>query len=175
MSFTMFSSHGFADGFYKWTDAHGNIQYGDEPPANARAKKMKMPAITVLKNYGEQWTQPKEVNRAIAAPIIAATASSAAEAQATQYTTLNFIAPKPNQVINAENGDVSAILSIKPPLKKGHSFRFMVDGKKTSEGRSRITNFLNLKKGSHSLVVNIVDGRGQVLQKSQELRFRVFR
>jgi len=165
-----------AEGFYKWVDARGVTQYGDEPPASARAKKMKMPAITVLKDYGKQWETPEITSpRAIPQQPLIRKAAPTAAPRPIQYTTLAFIAPKAGQTINAENGDVSAMLSIKPPLKKEHTLHFIVDGKKVAQGRSRIANFSNLSNGTHSVKIFIVDGGGNILQASKDLSFKVNR
>ncbi len=57
LAITLLSAHSVvqAEGFYKWKDARGNIQYGDQPPPNSKAEKVAMPAITVIDNYADQW------------------------------------------------------------------------------------------------------------------------
>jgi len=157
-----------AEGFYKWKDARGNIQYGDRPPANVKAQPMKMPKLTVIENYGEQWkpvTFPNEPDSSQQQDTPKATAG---------YTTLTFVAPKANQAIRANDGDVSAIISLKPPLKAGHVITFSIDGKEVAKGSSRTNNFSNLPRGDHSVSVKIMDSKGKVL-KSQSVNFTVLR
>ena len=165
-----------AEGFYKWKDARGQIQYGDEPPANIHAKKVKLPAITVLEDYGNQWEYieetptkktPPPVKKAISTPILAPKPKN--------YSTLTFIAPKPGQLIQAENGDVSAMLSIKPPLKKSHQLLFILDGKKAVKSNSRIANFPGLSNGAHTISVNIINNQGDTVQRGNTLNFKVMR
>ena len=44
-----------AEGIYKWKDKSGKTQYGDKPPQGTKAEPLKMPALTVIENYGQQW------------------------------------------------------------------------------------------------------------------------
>ena len=158
-----------AEGFYKWKDARGNIQYGDRPPTTAKAEKMDMPKLTVIENYGEQWKPvsfPKQTD-----PYKQPEASQNA---GTAYTALKFIAPKNNQSIRANDGDVSAIIILKPGLKVGHVITFSLDGKEVSKGSSRTNNFSNLSRGDHSVSVKVKDKKGKVL-KSQSVSFTVLR
>ncbi len=154
-----------AEGFYKWKDARGNIQYGDRPPANVKAQPMNMPKLTVIENYGEQWKPlsfPKEPD------------PYQQDAVAASYTSLKFIAPKANQPIRANDGDVSAMISLKPPLKGGHVIAFSLDGKEVAKGSSRTNNFSNLPRGDHSVSVKVMDKNGKVL-KSESVSFTVIR
>jgi len=90
------------------------------------------------------------------------------------YSKLTFLAPKQDQGIRANNGDVSAMVSIKPPLKKGHQFVFSLDGKTISKGKSRTQNFSNLDRGSHTIGVKVVDNNGKTV-KSSSVGFNVLR
>ena len=173
--FILLSSETSADGFYKWVDARGNTQYSDEPPAKGHAKKLSLPPITILENYGKQWqvTPIPPAKRPRANPIKQQTIKK--QPQGFQYKALNFIAPKFGQSIKANDGDISAMLNIKPPLRKGHSFIYVLDGKDVSRGVSRIANFQNLQKGSHSLMVKVINSKGKPLQKSREINFTVNR
>lgn len=157
-----------ADGLYKWTDARGNTQYGDRPPSNANAKAIELPKITIIDNYADQWKpikfdEPQTGTTVQATPKVSKT-----------YTKLAFLAPKQGQGIRANDGDVSAMISIKPPLKKGHQLVFSVDGKAMGKGKSRTQNFSNLDRGSHTIGVKVIDKRGKTL-KSSSVGFNVLR
>lgn len=160
----------YADGFYKWKDARGNTQYGDRPPANANAQPMDLPKITIINNYADQWkpmdfVEPSTIDE----PIKGETQSAS-----NTYTKLVFLAPKLDQSIRANDGDVSAMVSIKPPLKKGHQLAFSIDGKSMGKSSSRTKNFSNLSRGSHTITVKVVDLKGKVL-KSSSVGFNVLR
>lgn len=179
LSFIVLSSQAiYAEGVFKWKDARGNTQYGDEPPANVKLdNKFKMPEIMIIDGFKEQWKpmeggEPKAVT--VAKPIVQQ--PIAQKAQAVVYTKLEFIAPKENQVIKSGfSGEVSAMLSIKPPLKKGHQIAFELDGKEVARSKSRINNFSNLRGGSHSVTAKIVDRGGRVVMTSRPVAFNVVR
>ncbi len=167
----------YADGVFKWKDARGNTQYGDEPPANARLDKFKMPEIMIIDGFKEQWKplkddKPKAISRA--KPVVPATVVT--QAKPVIYTKLAFIAPKENQIIKSGfGGEVSAMLSIKPPLKKGHQIAFILDGKEVVRSKSRINNFSNLSSGSHAVTAKIVDRSGGIVMVSRPVAFNVVR
>lgn len=158
-----------ADTLYKWKDARGNTQYGDSPPANVQAQAVDLPKITIIDNYAEQWkplefdqAQPEKQAKTI--PLV----------KNNTYTKLAFLAPKQNQAIRANDGDVSAMVSIKPPLKKGHKLVFSIDGKAMKKGVSRTQNFSNLSRGSHNIGVSVVDQKGKSI-KNSSVTFNVLR
>lgn len=162
-----------ADGFYKWIDASGNTQYGDQPPPGVNAKPIKMPAITVIENYAEQW-KPLELDNDSTTDSKSQQNTSNNEANSASYDVFEFIAPKSNQAIRANDGDVSAMISVKPPLKKGHTIAFYLDGKEVSKGKSRTSNFKNLPRGEHTVSAKITDKSGRVV-KSSSASFTVLR
>ena len=169
LAFILSQSAVHADGFYKWKDARGNTQYGDRPPANVNAQPMELPKITIIDNYADQWKpmkfdeQQSEVQT-----------ETKSQAKNDNYIRLAFLAPKQNQAIRANDGDVSAMVSIKPPLKKGHQLVFSIDGKAMQKGTSRTQNFSNLDRGSHTIAVNVIDEKGKTL-KSSSVVFNVLR
>jgi len=160
----------YADGLYKWTDAKGNTQYGDKPPANSNAKPLDLPKITIIDNYADQW-KPLEFKE----PTDNKPAQRKQQSQSgNTYTKLAFLAPKADQAIRANDGDVTAIITIKPPLKKDHNIIFSIDGKPTKTTKSRTENFSNLDRGSHTIGVKIVDAKGKTV-KSSSVGFNVLR
>lgn len=159
-----------AEGLYKWKDARGNTQYGDRPPANSNAKPIELPKITVIENYAEQW-KPMKFNDSLPAQN---SVNTQPQAKTSRYSKLQFLAPKANQAIRANDGDVSAMVSIKPPLKKGHQLVFSIDGKAMAKSKSRTKNFSDLKRGKHTIGVKVVDAKGKVL-KSSSVGFNVLR
>ncbi len=159
-----------AEGLYKWVDSKGNTQYGDKPPANVNAKIIDLPKITIIDNYAEQW---KPIKFEDADPIKQSKPQQT-QSNPSAYSKLTFLAPKPNQSIRANDGDVSAMISIKPPLKKGHKIVFSIDGKSAEKGTSRTKNFSNLNRGNHTIGVKVIDAKGKTL-KSSSVGFNVLR
>ena len=165
-----------AEGILKWTDAQGVVHYGDEAPRNQRAKAIDMPQITVVEDYGKQWL-PLESEKPKAAKFRSISVKKVAVKSSFQasYTTLDFIAPKSGQTIKAKDGDITAMLKVKPPLKKAHKLIITIDGKAQKKTRSRIANFSNLPAGKHTLSAQIVDNSGALKMRTDELTFNVKR
>ena len=166
-----------AEGVFKWKDSRGNIQYGDEPPANTKLDKFKMPEIMVVDGYKEQW---KPLGNNSSSKVITnqttTKASSPSLEKPASYDKLAFLAPKNDQIIKGGfNGEVSAMISIKPPLKKGHQIVYELDGKAISKSKSRINNFSNLGGGAHTVVAKIINQSGNELMKSSPVTFHVVR
>ncbi|HIP93894.1 MAG TPA: DUF4124 domain-containing protein [Leucothrix sp.] len=173
LSMSSFSTSLFADGFYKWRDARGNIQYGDKPPKNARLEKLDIPLLTVIQEYGSQWkSQEVDLDNSMIKTLSHQPISDKVSANYEKFT---FIAPKINQVIHAKEGDISAMLSLSPPLKSGHSIIFVMDGKNKKRGTSRISNFTALSAGNHSVKASIINAQGKVIQNTRAIPFRLIR
>ena len=172
LSLLLLQSTAYGEGLYKWKDARGNIQYGDSPPANSNAQSMELPKITIIDNYADQW-KPMNFKNQPAEPE-PEPSEEPAKVIKSQYTKLAFLAPKPNQAIRANDGDVTAMISIKPPLKKGHQLVFSIDGKSMTKTKARTKNFSDLKRGKHTIAVSVVDKKGRTL-KNQSVSFNVLR
>lgn len=173
----LFAQLSYADGFYKWKDPRGKTQYGDKPPANVKAENMRMPEITVIEGFSKQW-QPLDMNTSSNRPVapVVEYQPEKQKQSSGSYTKLAFVAPKDNQVMSGGfKGEVSAMLSIKPPLKKGHLVVVSLDGKEVSRSKSRISNFTNLGGGSHAVSAKIVDKSGRVVMSSSAVTFKVVR
>jgi len=177
ISFSFLSMHLVsAEGFYKWKDARGNIQYGDSPPANTRAKKMKMPKITVIENYQDQWKPLNDSDLRVNKVQTTRSTTKTKQVKNRIYSKLIFIAPKNNQVMKGGfGGEVTSMLSIKPPLKNGHEIIYLLDGEESSRSTSRISNFSNLQRGLHTAGAKIIDQNGDTLIVAPPVPFEIKR
>lgn len=167
-----------AENVFKWTDSRGVVHYGEEAPKNQRSQSLEMPQITVIEDYGKQWlplesNKPKKSRKATSSNVPVQKVAAAGHTQS--YESLKFLAPRAGQVIEAKDGDISAMMSLKPPLKKGHKLVFSIDGKAKPKVSSRISNFKNLSAGKHTVSVLIVDANGKVQMNSDSLSFQVKR
>lgn len=167
-----------AEKILKWTDARGVVHYGDEAPRNQRAKALDMPNITVVKDYGKQWLPLEPIKKAVKPKFRSVSTKKVGASSANfqpSYSKLDFIAPKSGQLIKAKDGDVTAMLKVKPPLKNGHNLVITIDGKSQKKTRSRIANFNNLSAGKHTLSAKIIDNNGALKMRTNELTFIINR
>lgn len=168
ISMQLFLLPASADTVFKWKDRYGKTQYGDKPPQGVKAEAVKMPAITVIENYGQQW---KSNTGAIAEQDDQADADRSRPT----YDVLSIIAPKADQAIRANDGDVTLMLDIKPKLQKGHSIVVFLDGKQVSNGPSRAVNLTNLDRGTHQVQAEVRDAHNSSLISSSGVSFTVLR
>lgn len=168
-----FSMSVSAEGLYKWKDARGHIQYGDNPPKNVRLESLDIPELTVIQNYADQWKVDN--SKAVKPTPNVNTPPQIVEKTSVKYEKFTFIAPKQNQVIHTKAGDVSAMISLRPALKSGHSIVFKLDGKAQEKGTTRMANFSALSVGPHAITASIIDAQGKVVQETSALEFRVIR
>lgn len=150
-----------AGGIYSWTDESGNLVFGDSPPDSVVARLVDPPKLTVLENFSTRYnTSAGVVNTR-------GTSNNAPKPETTDYyKSLNLIAPKPEQVIRANDGDVSVALAFSPKLRAGDNIVIKLDGVEKYRGTQRVANLSNLSRGTHQLDVSIVDRTNTVLMSS---------
>jgi len=170
--FASLTSFAYADGVYKWKDRFGKTQYGDKPPQGTKAEAFKPPPITVIDNYGKQWT-PTSASRQASQNTSTSARSSSNSSGA--YSSLKIIAPKADQAIRANDGDVSLMIGIEPKLQKGHSVAVFLDGKQVSNSPSRAVNLPNLDRGAHQVYAEIRDAHNNNIISSPAISFTVLR
>ena len=157
---------------FSWTDTAGNIVFGDTPPEGVTAKEISPPKLTVLEGFASRYddgveTKPKsqpKTSREVEQRV-----------EVSVYESLKVIAPKQDQAIRANDGDVSVALSFSPKLRTGHQITFTLDGKVVKKGTSKVANMTNLDRGSHVLLVSIVDQQSNQLISSELTKFVVLR
>ncbi|RVU83289.1 DUF4124 domain-containing protein [Leucothrix sargassi] len=156
---------------YSWTDASGNLIFGDTPPQGVTAKEITPPKLTVLEGFATRYSSGGE----------SSSAKPSTRAESTNltvtavYEQLRVIAPKQGQAIRANDGDVSAAVSFSPKLLANHQLMFVLDGQEVSRGGSKVANMANLDRGEHNLVVSIVDADSNVIISSENVQFSVLR
>lgn len=159
-----------AGGIYSWTDESGNLVFGDSPPESVVAKPINPPKLTVLENFSTRY----KTNAGVVNTRGTSTTAPAKSTSTDYYKSLKLIAPKPEQVIRANDGDVSVALTLSPKLRAGDNVVIKLDGVEKYRGTQRVANLSNLSRGSHQLEVSIVDRKNTVL-KSSGASFSVLR
>lgn len=154
-----------AETVFSWKDAKGGIHYGDSPPESVKAKAVDLPELTIVKDYGKLYK-----------PVLTAKERGLInKKQHTHYSKFAIIAPKNKQVIRANNGDVSVMLSLQPKLFPQHKLSVFLDGKQMVEGDLRMVNLTNLDRGEHKVYAIIKGEKNKKINKSKEIVFTVIR
>ena len=167
-------------GIFSWTDTSGNVVYGDSPPDTVVATTVAPPKLTILENFGTRYEDPnKSSNRATFRGADKKENNKkwhGNRVEASQlYKSVSIIAPKADQSIRANDGDVSVMLSMSPKLRKGDRVVIYLNGAEHSTVESRVANLSNLDRGEYQLSVEIRNASGQALNKSEEIGFNVIK
>lgn len=136
---------------YKSVDAKGNVVYSDAPSKNA--KEISLPPISIVPSLS-----PVDVARANTAP------DNVTQPRVTQYQ-LSFVSPLPDQVVRKPDS-VNVNVNSVPPLSNGDVMSILLDGVVIANGNSATVSTENLDRGTHSLVVRVMNANGQVVSQS---------
>lgn len=95
---------------------------------------------------------------------------------ASPYTSLTINSPGRNETIRANSGDIDVKLTLVPGLQyyQGHQFEYLLDGKSVLKA-DRAQTLKNISRGTHSLVVQVIDKNNKVLIHSGSVSFHVMR
>jgi len=165
-------------GIFSWTDASGNVVYGDSPPDTVVSKPVAPPKLTVLEGFANRYEDQNTSGRSSASMSsqrVTRSVRSVKRKEVNPYTTLKIIAPKAGQGIRANDGDASVALSMTPKLRGGDKVIIHLNGQQHSIVRSSVANLSNLDRGEHKLSVEIQNAAGESLVKSTVINFNILK
>lgn len=151
---------------YQYTDEQGNVQFTDKPIPGAGKVKLKQ-----LQTYQPATTPPPTVNTKPDTQAPKPTAT-------TNYQSIKIIQPSDGETFRDDQGIVPVALALNPPLDitNGHKIQVQLDGKPMGEPQAA-TGFtlFNINRGTHTVVVDIIDGQGRVVGSSNQVAFYMHR
>lgn len=148
------------DEVYKWVDENGVIHYTDKPPRKD-AEPAKLPPLQTYKGG----TAP-DLRRFDKGPRDGTPPAGAAQVQ--------IVTPARDETFRSAERVVPIAVMVTPSLRQGHKLIYMVDGKPVSMPTTD-TSFAvtGVNRGSHSVVVTLVDDAGEELGRSQPVTFHM--
>jgi hypothetical protein len=138
---------------YKVTRPDGTVEFTDQPTAGAQE-------ITLPK--AQSYEPP---------PVPAVTEPPPPVPQGPPYSTLAITAPTADQTFQNGEGIVSVSVRLEPALRPGHRLVILLDGKEAGVGSN--VSLSGVERGSHTLVAEVRDGRGNVIQSSAPVTFHM--
>jgi hypothetical protein len=145
---------------YRHVDDEGNTVYSDQPSENS--EQLSLPD---LPTYSAQDASPSfiepEIEKTVEKPI--------------QYQ-ITVMTPQPNQAFYDDTGVVEVSVELSPELDiaKDHGIIYTLDGHTSSERLTQTHySFAGIERGSHIVLVSIVDTNGSVLKKSKSILFHL--
>lgn len=147
---------------YKTTDADGNVVFSDTPQGDAAAEQVDLqPTNTVAPPAPAPRPAPRE------------TEPQPAESVAPQAV---ITEPANETTIPMGGGNFTVSATVEPGLLGGQGLQLVIDGHPEGDVQPNATwNLMNVFRGAHDLVVQVVDSDGKVLSSSQPVRVYVLR
>lgn len=155
------SGAAFAGTMYKWVDQNGTIHYSSQP----------MPGATEVHIDSAPPVSDSVTN---AARTVAAVPADGQTAEPFKYTSCALTKPANDETL-ANAYSVSAAWRLEPPLRPGDRVTLAMDGALVPGVSPTATSYTiaQIDRGSHSLMVSIVDANGRGLCQSPGVTFHV--
>lgn len=147
---------------YTYIDAEGKRVFTDRPGGRAAE-----PAKTkALNSMAAQPVTPVEKPGRV----------KVLKAPTPGYERLDIIQPAPDTTIRDNAGALSISVSSEPSLHPGHQYRALLDGVPVgSPGNSATLSIPHVDRGTHQLVVEIIDAYGESVERSEPSVFHMMR
>lgn len=149
---------------YRYTDDQGRTVFTDQPPERPGVERVAPSAINIVPPTAPRQQTP------------AGEIAEQGEAVSTRYARLAISNLPDGGALRANSGSFEVQVDIEPALAPEHSLRLLLDGQPhgpTTHG-TRLP-VLHADRGTHSLVVQVLDGAGQPIQQSDAITVTVQR
>lgn len=145
---------------YSYIDAEGNRVFTDRPGGRAAEQVETRPANSM---DAQPPPPPKQAVRVL-------------EAATPGYALLDIVQPAPDATIRNNAGELTVSVTSDPALHPGHQYRLLLDGAPFgAPGESPVLVLQNVDRGSHQLLVEVIDSQGMTLQASTPRAFHMMR
>lgn len=145
----------------------GVVEFSDQPTRGSEELK-----VEELPTY--KFSTPARSGSNIPPP---ARPTPAKPAQAASpYTSLAITRPSHDETIRSNNGDIDVKFSLQPTLQyyQGHKIEYLLDGRSVLKSE-RPQILKNVSRGTHSLVIQVIDKNNNILINSNSVSFHIKR
>ena len=153
---------------FKWKDAEGNIIYSDQPPPGENKSDSKVQE-EALPQIIEVPAENSAIRNTSSSP------SSKIEPPASRN--LLIIAPKHDEAIRENSGNVSISLQVEPLnfAENGSIVAVYMDGIEVARGADTTILLLNVDRGTHTLKAELINSAGNVVLATRPTIFHLQR
>lgn len=154
-----------ASEIYRHVDENGNVTFSDEPmDDDSEAMELKsLPEMNLpdpaernkRSNHDEDQEKPIDEQQG--------------------YQTIEITAPEHDSAFWRGDGLVVVRFQSQPSLRRGHRYALELDGEQIKKGRSTTFTLDSMNRGTHELVVHVVDANGETVSSSDVTRFTLHR
>jgi len=147
---------------YRWVDENGVVHYSDRPQAGAEEVELESaPAVSI-----------PPLQRTIAPRPTGSDEGDQDTDVAVGYDTLEIASPAAEETLWNIGGVLNVSLNLQPALKPGHQLRVYFDGNPQQVNSTQF-QLQEVYRGVHNLQAEVLDENGQLLIRSQPIRFYV--
>lgn len=148
------SAQAFAQA-YRWVDENGVVHYSDRPSPGAEQVVLQDANAVRMRTPAPRQRPPEPPPPP--APV---------------YESVSIAAPAAEETLWNIGGELTVTVSVEPGLQEGHQVRLFVDGRERMFDTTTI-ELTEIYRGAHNLQAEIIDESGQMLVRSQAIRFYV--
>lgn len=153
-----------ADSIYKWVDAQGNVNYGDEPGQSSAQKMKQLPGLST---YAPPPIKVEELE-SVKKPA----KTTAPEEPSVKYRSISIVKPEDGETVRSNPGIVEIFIALAPPLGKTDHIRVALDGNPLpGRYKKSVVQIQGVNRGEHQLSVAVHNSRGRKLMGSASHTF----
>ena len=162
---------------YRKFHPDGVVEFSDKPLKGGEEIKVdEAPAYRFVSPSLDAQKKPVPVQKQNTAPTTTPTLRTKKLTPATHYSVLSITSPKRDETIRANDGSINVSFTLSPDLQlhNGHKLIDLLDGRialKTTHAQA----LKNVERGTHTLVLQVVDKSNKVLIHSDSVSFHVKR
>jgi hypothetical protein len=103
------------------------------------------------------------------------TAENHESPEAFSYTSIAVVAPANDEAVRENSGAVTVATSVEPALRAGHRIEILLDGQIVATAGGGQVTLSEVERGTHTLLVRVLDETGAVMIESQPSTFHMLR
>ena len=154
-----------ASDIYRHVDEDGNVTFSDEP-MDDDSESMELESLPEV-------NLPDPAERKRGAMRDTPQDNEARDQQG--YQSLEITAPEHDSAFWRGDGLVVVRFRSQPSLRSGHRYALELDGERVQEGRGTTFTLENMNRGTHELVVHVLNANDETISSSDVTRFTLHR
>lgn len=148
----------YAD-IYKWIDSSGGVHYSDTPQPGAQ--RMEIPGV-------QTFTPPTPASNITGSDSNSQTVADAGKG----YTSLSIQQPADQATIRNNQGYLLVNVDIEPALRDGDLLQIIFDGNPFGKPQTNQSfAFSSINRGAHTIAVQVLDPKGNMILTSKPVEF----
>lgn len=156
----LISSLAVAETGYRKVNPDGSVEFSDQPIPGAEALELReAPTIEFVPS------------QTVSGPVSGKGAASSTAGTLANYTA-TITTPQQDETLWFQEGGVTVVVTINPPLQEQDSIRVRLDGQVVAEGKSTSLQIPQVYRGTHQLVAEVVSN-DQILATSPVITFHL--